>query len=111
MGTDASALEDICPFVRERVNAFLDHELDEPTADLVRQHLAECEDCADEAATWDLIRSVLKRAYRPSPAPPSLIERVTAQIHAAEKAEAAASAASGSPGVSSAVDVPSASRS
>jgi anti-sigma factor (TIGR02949 family) len=85
MGTDLDPQEDsICPFVLEQVNLFLDNELDEATADLIRRHLAECESCSDEVVIWELIRKVLKRAYHPSPAPLHLLERITAQIRAAQ---------------------------
>jgi len=71
----------ICEHVLARINEFLDHELDDDVADEVRRHLAECEQCSDEAEIWSMIRQVVKRSYHPEPAPPALIDRITRQLH------------------------------
>jgi anti-sigma factor (TIGR02949 family) len=75
--------DDMCTHVLAVVNRFLDDELDEEEAELVRRHLDACENCADEATVWVLIRRVLKRAYHPDPAPQRLLDRITAHIRAA----------------------------
>jgi anti-sigma factor (TIGR02949 family) len=90
MAIDQGRDERLCAFVQGRVNEFLDNELDEETADIVRRHLAECEECSDEATTWDLIRHLLKRAYHPWPAPARLLEAITANIRAAGAPQTAA---------------------
>jgi anti-sigma factor (TIGR02949 family) len=63
-------------FVLQRLNHFLDRELDEATADLIRQHISQCEECSDEAECWIMLRQVIQRAYQPSSAPPALLERI-----------------------------------
>ncbi len=73
-------LSEMCSFAMMRINALLDEELDEQTADAVRAHIADCSNCLDEIEIWVSIRSAVKRAYPPDNAPPTLIERVTLQI-------------------------------
>ena len=77
-------LSEMCSFVMMRINALLDDELDEDTADEVRDHLSKCEHCLDEVEVWSAIRTAVKQAYAPSPAPQSLIDRITANIRLAE---------------------------
>jgi len=78
-------LSQMCAFVMMRINSFLDHELDEDTADQIRLHLSNCEECFNEVEIWSTIRSAVKHAYSPAEAPPSLIEKVTSRIKAAEE--------------------------
>lgn len=73
-------LSAMCSFVMMRINALLDDELDEATANQVREHISNCEHCLEEVEIWIAIRNAIKSAYAPNPAPPSLIERVGAQI-------------------------------
>ncbi|MDR1077354.1 MAG: zf-HC2 domain-containing protein [Propionibacteriaceae bacterium] len=75
-----SAAAVTCLFVLQRLNLFLDREMDEATADLIRQHISQCEECADEAECWIMLRQVVQRAYQPSAAPPDLLERISALI-------------------------------
>ncbi len=75
--TDPSSM---CTFVMMRINAFLDDELDEQTADEVREHISNCAQCLEEIDIWMSIRSAMKRAYSPGKAPPMLIERVSVRI-------------------------------
>jgi anti-sigma factor (TIGR02949 family) len=70
-----------------RIDQFLDDELDETTAETVRQHLLECEDCSTEAEAWVVIRHAVKRAYEPDAAPASLLERITAELATSDKQE------------------------
>jgi anti-sigma factor (TIGR02949 family) len=75
-----SDLSQMCSFVMMRINALLDDELDDATADQVRNHLSECENCLDEIEVWSAIKAAVRRAYAPSPAPQSLIDKVTQNI-------------------------------
>ncbi|MDR0848027.1 MAG: zf-HC2 domain-containing protein [Propionibacteriaceae bacterium] len=77
-------LSQMCSFVMMRVNAFLDDELDEETANEVREHLGACESCLDEVTTWTGLRMALKHAYEPGKCPTSVLDKVTAEIHLAE---------------------------
>ncbi|MCL2785506.1 MAG: zf-HC2 domain-containing protein [Propionibacteriaceae bacterium] len=74
-------LSQMCSFVMMRINAFLDNELDEETADDVRIHIANCDECINEVEIWTRIRGAIKQAYEPVTAPVSLIEKITARIH------------------------------
>jgi anti-sigma factor (TIGR02949 family) len=74
----------VCEHVLERVNLFLDRELDDDAADEIRRHLAACEHCSDEVDVWALVRHAVKRSYHPDPAPKGLMERISAQLRAAE---------------------------
>ena len=73
-------LSQMCSFVMMRINAFLDNELDEDTADRVRIHLSTCEECLGEIEIWQAIRHAVKQAYSPKPAPQSLVDKVTQRI-------------------------------
>lgn len=75
----------MCSFVMMRINAFLDNELDEEVADQMRVHLAHCEECLNEIEIWTMIRSRLKHAYEPVPAPSSLVTKVTERIQRLER--------------------------
>ena len=75
----------MCSFVMMRINAFLDNELDDEVADKMRVHLAECEDCMNEIEIWTMIRSAVKHAHEPDPAPRSLIEKVSERIRLLEQ--------------------------
>ena len=76
----SSDLTEMCTFVMMRINAFLDNELDDETADQVRIHLSNCEECLNEIEIWEKIRSAVKHAYAPAPAPQSLIDKVSWRI-------------------------------
>lgn len=73
-------LSGMCSFVMMRINALLDNELDEQTADEVRQHLSNCAECMDEVEIWTAIRSAVKHAYTTETAPESLIHKVTCEL-------------------------------
>jgi len=70
----------MCSFVMMRINAFLDHEVDEATADAIRIHLSDCEECLNEIETWEQIRSAVKHAYESTLAPESLVDKVSDRI-------------------------------
>ncbi|MDO5287403.1 MAG: mycothiol system anti-sigma-R factor [Actinomycetia bacterium] len=69
-----------CRLVLERIQEFLDHELDDATEDAVREHLAACEPCLDQAEVWTAVRTLVQRACPPTPAPASLVSRITLRI-------------------------------
>ncbi|MDR0487874.1 MAG: zf-HC2 domain-containing protein [Propionibacteriaceae bacterium] len=75
----------MCSFVMMRINAFLDNELDDEVADQMRVHLSQCEECLNEIEIWTMIRSAVKHAYEPEPAPPALIDKVTERIRRLEQ--------------------------
>ena len=81
-------LSNLCSFVMMRINAFLDNELDEETADVMRIHLSNCEECLSEIEIWETIRSAIKHAHVPSRAPKSLVDKVTQRIHRLEETSA-----------------------
>ncbi|MDR2931245.1 MAG: zf-HC2 domain-containing protein [Propionibacteriaceae bacterium] len=78
-----SDLASMCSYTMMRINAFLDDELDEEAADIVRSHIADCADCLDEVDIWVAIRGAVKHAYPADEAPPALIAKVVANIHRA----------------------------
>ena len=73
-------LSQMCSFVMMQINALLDDELDEVTADRVRNHLSNCAECMDEVEIWTTIRSAVKNAHPEGTAPQSLISRVSCQL-------------------------------
>ena len=78
-------LSQMCSFVMMRINSFLDNELDETTADEVRHHISNCDECLSEIEIWTRIRSAVKQAYVPVLAPESLIDKITDRIHKMEQ--------------------------
>ncbi len=76
--TELSAM---CSFTMMRINALLDEELDDDTAEEVREHIESCDHCYSETDIWVTIRAALKHAYRKVPVPQSTMDKVTSQIH------------------------------
>ncbi|MDR2974380.1 MAG: zf-HC2 domain-containing protein [Propionibacteriaceae bacterium] len=74
-------LTEICEYVMMRINALLDDELDDQTADEVRRHIVACDNCEEEVEIWVALRSAVRRAYPSEAAPQSVIDRVTQRIH------------------------------
>lgn len=60
-----------CHEVAERLQAYLDGEVDETTAHLVASHLEDCRMCGLEAETYERIKAALA-AERPEVPPDSL---------------------------------------
>lgn len=83
-----SELSSTCSFVMIQINALLDNELDEETADMVREHLSVCENCVNEIEIWTTIRKLVKQAYAPTKPPQSLVDRVSAHCHRLAQAPA-----------------------
>ena len=69
-----------CAMVLARVQEFLDHELDSATEDAVREHLAACEPCMDQADVWAAVRALVKRACPPPEAPATLVTRINFRV-------------------------------
>ncbi len=78
---------DIHVRVFKQINAFLDNELDEKTADIVRDHIANCDTCTTELDMWIEIRRAVKHAYHPDHAPATLLGSITSRIRSLEQAE------------------------
>ena len=77
-------ISEMCSFVMERINTFLDMELDEDTANSMREHLSACETCVDEVSVWQALRTAIKNAHMPQRCSSDLVERVTAKIRATQ---------------------------
>ncbi len=69
-----------CSYVEERVQQFLDGELDDREADELRLHLDACAHCIDRADLIEAYRRLVRRSCS-SHAPESLRMRIVAQIH------------------------------
>ena len=70
-----------CRYVAQRVNQFLDGELDEAEADDLRHHIDACGHCLDEADLLDALKRLIRRASTCPQAPEALRLRVVTQIH------------------------------
>lgn len=73
-------MSDYCMQAKEQLNSFLDKELAEPDADVVRQHLQACEPCMDDFEVQLAIRDLLRRCCCSQRAPETLRMRVVTQI-------------------------------
>ncbi len=70
-----------CADVLANIHAFLDHEVDQATEESIREHLAACEPCLDQAEVWTAVRALVKRsAAAPTPAPVGLATRISFRI-------------------------------
>jgi len=74
-----SADELRCDAVLDRLEAYLDDELDGETGTRVRDHLERCPACADEAAAARGVLAEL-RALPEYDLPPAIVERVRARV-------------------------------
>lgn len=61
-----------CDDILERVHQFLDHELDNESADAIRAHLEACEHCMDDVDVAMAVRKLVNRCCRAQQAPPQL---------------------------------------
>lgn len=75
--TDSHA--DECAIVLAHVQEFLDNELDSATEESVREHIAICEPCLDQAEVWSAMRTLVKRACAEQ-APAALVSRVSLRV-------------------------------
>ncbi|MGF1661635.1 MAG: mycothiol system anti-sigma-R factor [Kineosporiaceae bacterium] len=69
-----------CSDVLERIDAYLDHELDEHTVDKIRAHLEECAPCLREHDVEHAVKALVARAGR-APAPDHLRARIAEAVH------------------------------
>lgn len=69
-----------CTRVKANLNAFLDGEVDDAGADVIRQHLADCEPCMDDLEVRATLRKIVKRCCCDERAPEALRARVVTQI-------------------------------
>ncbi len=65
-----------CAEVLERVNVFIDHEIDGATEDTIRQHLAACEPCLDQFDVAEAVKALVRRCCAGEQAPETLRLRV-----------------------------------
>lgn len=69
-----------CSDVLERIDSYLDRELDENTVDKIRVHLEECAPCLAEHDLENAVKALVARAGR-TRAPESLRARIAEAIH------------------------------
>ena len=74
------SLDDDCQYVLERVYVFLDHELDEASGDLIRQHLAACEPCLERFDVELAFKSLVARRCGGDTAPQQLRDKVLGRL-------------------------------
>jgi len=74
---DHSSAHDECVEALTRLQEFLHGELDETSADTIRQHLQACESCLDAFDVENAISAIIKRCHQPTQAPASLRMRIT----------------------------------
>ena len=65
-----------CEQVLHRVYEFLDHELDDASADSIRQHLVDCEPCMDHFDVEQAVKSLVNRCCGNDLAPEYLRAKV-----------------------------------
>lgn len=75
-----------CAEVLERVSVFIDHELDNASAQTVREHLAACEPCLDQFDVAEAVKQLVRRCCSGEQAPSALRLRVLQVV--AEQADA-----------------------
>jgi mycothiol system anti-sigma-R factor len=71
---------DDCSDVVQRVWAFLDSELDDASAEAIRQHLSACEGCLDRFDVDQAFKSLLHRSCGGDVAPSHLRDKIVAQL-------------------------------
>ena len=69
-----------CRLVEEKVHQFLDGELSEREADVLRHHIDACAHCLDETDLVDALKKLVKRSCTCPPAPAALRLRIVSQI-------------------------------
>lgn len=67
---------DACMAALSRIQEFLHQELDESTADLIREHLQACESCLDTYDAETAIANLIRRAMGNPACPQGLRSRV-----------------------------------
>ena len=69
-----------CAGVLARLQEFIDHEVDGATDEAIREHIAACEPCLDQAEIWSAMRALVKRACAPKAAPEALVTRISFRV-------------------------------
>jgi mycothiol system anti-sigma-R factor len=77
---DRNAAGDDCTTVLRQVYQFLDNELDTASGDVIREHLAACEQCLDEFDVEQAVKAVVHRCCGNDRAPETLRTRIRVQI-------------------------------
>ncbi|MGA4507287.1 zf-HC2 domain-containing protein [Propionibacteriaceae bacterium G1746] len=75
-GGDEPHAHDSCIEALSRIQEFLHGELDEDTADVIREHLQACESCLDTYDVETAITTLIRRAMPTSACPDGLRARV-----------------------------------
>lgn len=76
-GGDEPELHDACLDALSRIQEFLHHELDDTTADVIREHLAACESCLDIFDVESAIAGLIRRCNPSPPCPGDLRAKIT----------------------------------
>jgi mycothiol system anti-sigma-R factor len=74
------SLDDDCQYVLERVWVFLDHELDEASGDVIRQHLSACEQCLESFDVELAFKSLVARRCGGETAPQQLRDKIVDRL-------------------------------
>jgi anti-sigma factor (TIGR02949 family) len=77
-----------CRMIRERLDAFMDRELEAPDAQTVERHIDDCSGCAEELRTMKDLQTRLRSAAGNETASDELRRRVTAAIREGRRSEA-----------------------
>ncbi len=81
MTTDSNhPTESECEHVLARVYEFLDHELDDPSGDAIRQHLVDCEPCLDRFDVEQAVKALVNRCCGNDVAPEHLRAKVLTRL-------------------------------
>jgi mycothiol system anti-sigma-R factor len=76
---------DDCQYALERVYMFLDHELDDASGDVIRQHLAACEPCLERFDVEQAFKSLVARRCGGETAPQQLRDKVLGALWQAKQ--------------------------
>jgi anti-sigma factor RsiW len=68
-----------CAECRERMNSYLDDELEEQLRTSIESHLVDCSDCSLELANWRTSLSRLRETFPDQTPPVKLWERIQAK--------------------------------
>jgi mycothiol system anti-sigma-R factor len=79
IGSDGSAHTHRCGDLAERIERYLDGELDAVETAQLREHMADCFPCTEEVELRDQIRALVRQECA-EPAPVDLVERVRARL-------------------------------
>lgn len=72
--------EQDCQVVLTHVHAFLDHELDAESMEVVRFHLSTCSSCVDVADAEQLLKDLVRRHCGQAVAPSGLRAKISSRL-------------------------------